>query len=520
MTPNSARVLERFPSRLPPNYADRVLARLMPSNDLIDKMTPDQARDLAVEIEKLRNDIERNPVKYFKPEPKQLPYMTWDDPEIREHFFLAGNSSGKTTASAIMAAEHALGRALWGKDFREFSLRTPNRGCIFADDFTAHKETTIPHLFTWLPHSELASGNCFGRGPTGAINEIYLKNRSIIYLRTYDQGYDKAEGKDYDWIWNDEPPPRDVYTAQGRGIAKTGGRRWISATLLSQAWLYDEGLRDDVQVFESSSFDNSWNNAKWWKNYAASLTDDEKATRIFGKPSSLSGMIYPGFRDDAPWVVPQVTYPWDVEREEPWPVIMVVDPHERRPLFIIWGYVTPSNGILWFDWAHIPSGAISAVFKDIAKKEASHLAPCSMVVMDPNRGNTPQIDDRSWRQEFEEHDYNVMLGIDDIEFGHSQVREMLFPLDGKPTMQWMENCRGKNGPIYQMQRYVYMEWQRGSRIEKEVRDKPNDKAKDFPDCHRYAACAHFDFRQLMGRESRELLVEGIKVGHSNPYFNR
>jgi hypothetical protein len=61
--------------------------------------------------------------------------------------------------------------------------------------------------------------------------------------------------------------------------------------------------------------------------------------------------------------------------------------------------------------------------------------------MDPNRGQARQIGNTSWKDAFEENEYEVLLGDDNLALGHGAVHDMLrfeTSADGKvlrlPTM--------------------------------------------------------------------------------------
>jgi hypothetical protein len=224
--------------------------------------------------------------------------------------------------------------------------------------------------------------------------------------------------------------------------------------------------------------------------------------------------------DRAPFVVTEEHLIWDSTKEEPYPIIMGVDPHERKPLHVIWGWLCPGDKIVWFDWALIPSGRLSEVFEAIKEHEDRHTSPTRLVIMDPNRGQAKQIDDTSWENAFLEHEYDVILGTDELDFGHTQLREML--ATNEPRMQWMETCRGTDGPIYQMVRYTWDDHPRQHRFEKSQKEKPKDKFKDFPDIHRYVACAHLEYAVLASGGGYETIdiKKAKRNAYANPYLQR
>jgi len=487
--------LDKFPSFVPVNFVQRTLQRLLPSPDVVAKL--DKAR--LVQLARLQDDltqlIQDDPVRFFQPSPGgQYDFLTTNDPTIQGLYFFAGNKSGKTTGAAILVSENAAGTPLWGRDFRtKASLllggREPIRVAAFCEDFSTHEETIVPTILSWTPRN-LLHARPLERGPSGNLTAIHYKNGSVCKLRTYDQGYAKAEGKDYNIIWDDEPPPRDIYTAQFRGLVAQRGRLIIAATLLSETWLYDDLEQPFVKAFEASSYDNKWLDSVARGNFESLLDEDERAIRIYGRPTNLSGKIYPSFKDSPPYVIPLAQRIWDPLKEQPYPVIMAVDPHERKPLYCLWGWVTPMDRVVWFKYALIPSATLTEQFHDISICESEISQPIRLVVMDPNRGAARQIDGRSWQEEFETRGYDVLLGEDNLNFGHSELRETLANIpDRPPMMQWMETCRGVGGPIHQMLHYTWDDFSRTIKRNRSLKETPKDKYKDFPDLHRYVAVA-------------------------------
>ncbi len=88
-----------------------------------------------------------------------------------------------------------------------------------------------------------------------------------------------------------------------------------------------------------------------------------------------------------------------------------------------------------------------------------------------------------------------------------------------PKMRWTSNCRGKDGPIWQMERFVWEDWSRNTRMERDQKERPKDLNKDFPDIHRYVAMARLDYHLLLGENHGMLKLNGFDAQH-NPYGER
>jgi phage terminase large subunit-like protein len=504
-----------LPSRLPRDFVDRTIARFLPPDHIIAQLGRDDLLKLAERKRELEQLIVANPVRFFQPATSgdQRAFMTNDDETVQGLYFFAANKTGKTTGGAIVCGEFAEGKPIWETETRNqkanyWLTSRPKRIAFFCEDFSTHEETIVPTYATWMKNyiREVA------KGPSGNLSRIIHKNGSIVYLRTYDQGYEKAEGKDYDFVWTDEPPPRDIYTAIFRGLVATRGRLLITATLLSQTWLYDEMRNPFVKVYEATMHDNNWLDNIARQNFISILDDAERNVRIFGgRSAALQGKIYSLFRDDAPYIIPYVDCPWNPKTEQPWPIIVAIDPHDRRPLYMAWAYITPKDHLIWFDWAHVPSIGTEGVFKEFDRIEKSHKRLVSAVVLDPNYGNNRDKEGRTWKDEFESRGYQVIFPDDHLDHGHSVVRDFFsYKSDAEnkviepPRMQFMTSCRGNGGPVFSLERYIYEEWKKGSRFERTEKEKPAEKWKDFPDTIRYGTVALHD-----GLISYTLLTEGI-----------
>jgi phage terminase large subunit-like protein len=478
--------VDPFVSKIPRDYKLRVLARLLPTADVVARMTKEQLRETLDTRTKLERLIEADPIRFWVPTGAgQVAFVNCEDRTKSTLLFVAGNKSGKTTCGAILLGERLCGEALWGREHRtHVKYPTPARGIVFAEDFDSHREVTIPTIRSWLPKGFIKREM---KNPAGHVVEHGFVNGSVIHYRTYEQGSFKVEGKDWDIAWCDEPPPRDLYTAVARGLVVNNGRLVITATLLKEAWIYDEQEHEHVAIFEGSIHENTWISQRAKKAFLDSLTDEERAVRETGRPMSLTGVVYKRFVDGPPFVIPLRDVPLDV------PIIVAVDPHERRPCHVEYGYIDKQDRVVWFDWCLV-GGSLTEIFNKLATKESQMPSRPVLCVMDPNRGMATQIDERSWKDEFETAGYNVVLPNDKLAIGHTILGTYLQP--DAPKMFWMESCRGKLGPIYQMQRYAWDDWARRSRMERSQKEVPKNQYKDFPDLHRYVAMMNLRYDDL------------------------
>lgn len=480
--------------KVPPNYGERVLARVLPSASVLSKLSREALTKLSLEKDHILKEIEANPLSYFQPlSGGQGRFLTsWDrEPEVVCLINCSGNKGGKTTGGTILLGECLLGKNLWGFENRpERNSRTPVRACVFAEDFDSHTQTIAPNLFSWLPKGAIRKTDF---NNLGHVVNMHFTNGSILHFKTYAQGIDTAEGKDWDFVWFDEPPPRELYTAAFRGLVTKNGRMVVTATLLKEVWLFDEGEKGSVRCFTSTIHDNTWLSPTAKAAFLEALPDEERETRESGKPMNLSGLVYKSFADRDPYVIEQGALPLNA------PYILGVDPHERKPVYVAFAYLTPNDEVVWFDYLKV-KGSLAEIFETLGERCSKLPRPPSLVVMDPNRGPARQIDGQSWQGAFELEGYDVLLANDDINFGHSAMYEML-KVDkrtGTPKMMWTTGCRGAGGPVWQMLRYSWDEWATGRmRSSRDVKETPRQHNKDFPDIHRYVAMAKLSYSNLV-----------------------
>lgn len=501
------------PSKVPPDFIQRTLKRLLPSREYIETLSREQLLSLAAEQRKLKTLIEQDPVRFFKPNPGgQRAFLTYWD-QVRDKrvlIFPAGNKSGKTTAGAILMGERLLGRPLWDRERRKDIgfLKTPATGICFTEDFESHRDTLLPTIKSWwgahIKRIVYNQANC--------PSEAELDNGSILKFKTYAQGAETAEGKDWDHVWNDEPPPHEIYTAQFRGIVATGGTIAITATLLKEAWIYDEMDQDYAQGFTAEIHDNEWINEEAKMAFLNSLSPEEREVRESGKPFNLTGVIYRYFKDAYPYVIP------DFEIPEKWPVFLGLDPHERKPSHVGFFTMSPEGETIMFGYG-LFKGNITQLFEQLDAKIKELRLPRkpTMVVMDPNRGSAQQINSISWEQVWSENGYDVILGNDNINIGHAKMFEAFRVNEstGRPSFMFTQSCRGRGGPIWQFQRYSWDEWASSKmRSARDVKEKPKDRDKDFPDVVRYVIMERFSFDAL---SKGHQIIEIINPTTFRPY---
>lgn len=251
----------------------------------------------------------------------------------------AGNQSGKTTMGAAETALLALGE----HPFK--NVRVPNKSIIVTAK--SHKDgiedEIVPKLKEVIGSKDVEK---WGKDKQGRISTIFWRSGSITHLMSAEQDDVAFESKTTDFIWVDEPVRRSIYVALRRGLMKSGGMIYITATPLEEPWMYEEIYlkgeqgHEHIEIFEGSTDENTTIKKEERDLFFDSLTKDEVEARRFGKFKHMTGRVFKNYEQNVHrienFAVPQH-----------WPVWASIDPHPRKPHAVLWMTIAP-NGLKYF----------------------------------------------------------------------------------------------------------------------------------------------------------------------------
>jgi len=162
-----------------------------------------------------------NMLQGYKPYPKQLEFHAAGKTE-RERLLAAGNQLGKTFSAAAEVAMHLTGLYPDWWEGKVFDRAV--RG--LAAGITAQLvRDSMQVLLFGSPQKELGHGMVpkhtivgdpiMARSITGAFDTVRVKHvsggDSVLYLRAYEQGREKAQSLTLDMVWLDEEPDAPYY---------------------------------------------------------------------------------------------------------------------------------------------------------------------------------------------------------------------------------------------------------------------------------------------------------------------
>lgn len=260
---------------------------------------------------------------------------------------ITGNRWGKTTASVIECIWLALGLHPY------HSIPVPNRGKFYVVDYGQGNEVIRRKLDEWVPKKYLAKKKPYEFNQHNHLVGVNFWNGSYIKIGTYIQGKMSSEGSNWNYVAFDEPPPRELYIANLRGLVDMGGIMWFTMTPLHEAWIYDElwspglsGQKDYIKCITGNSYDNPHSDKDSLRLFADELTEDEYKIRIQGKFANLKGLVIDTYQPDKSDVDP---FPLTSD----YVLYEGIDPHPSKDHRVLWkaihssGYRYVVRELLW-----------------------------------------------------------------------------------------------------------------------------------------------------------------------------
>lgn len=394
-----------------------------------------------------------------------------------------GNRTGKTVAGAVEAVLHALG------DSRYRKLK-PSSGWVVSLTNEVQRDVSQKEILRWLPKNEIAdiiirSGKK-SDPENSIIDKIVLKNGQTIGFKSCEQGREMFQGTSQGWIWFDEEPPKDIYDECYMRIMDTKGDIWFTMTpLLGLTFVYNLFIVNDsndpeIEYWMMEWEDNPWLDKAEIERMIATMPEEEREARQYGRFTSLCGFAFPELRKEV---------------------------HIKKPLDNIpsWyrRYVALDYGLdsLAVAWLWVDNYGMARVYRAFRKKNLIASEARDTVIKltgnekidafyaPPDLWNRNRDTGKSTAQIFYNDGRGILLikASNDRAQGWMNVHEWLKPIELRHE---------HTGEVYKTARLTFDEgldpdlWKHLSTIQKDSKD-PNDVAKDphelthYPDALRY-----------------------------------
>jgi hypothetical protein len=408
--------------------------------------------------------------------------------KARNRVVFGGNRSSKT----FTCSKEFLMRMVYKTHpYTKETLRVGDRhGRILAQDYSLHVKKHLPDLKAWIPQAVLWKGKA---NPTKSMawdesydsrnHILHLTNDSWIDFQTYEQDSSKGESVDLDVWFADEEISEDWYSASNARIVTRGGVGIMGVTpLYSLTWAmkFLDEVSPTVEVFKWGIRDNPHNTTQSINDFLAGVPELEREARENGDFIEAKGLRYKELDRSIHLISPKQPEPY-------FPVIMAMDPHQRKGTAIVWAFIDPSDKVVCFDELLI-QGTAPEVVKAILEKEKGHKARTLLRLIDPaaNKQVSGYGSQRTTLTEFQECGMDFSYA-DNNDAGYSIVESYLHYDKSKPISSL--NC-----PLVYFTESVPLTWYGLSHLrwdeykfnsDRDPKERVKDKDKDFPDCVRY-----------------------------------
>lgn len=402
---------------------------------------------------------------------------------------VGGNQIGKTIACVNMAGAFSLGcEAPWDKKaiFPSVAAKAANGqkviGRILCNDWEkAARDTIVPKLKEWLPRGSYETK----KNNVGVEHEfVFKRTGSRFTILTYKEDTKSHEGWTGDWVHADEPPPRDKYIANRRGLVARNGIFTMAMTAISEPWILDEIVevpgpltRITADIPMSANVHLS---AEAIRDYENDLNDEERVARIAGGWMQLTGRVWKGFRihpillEGGGMLMPHVIDPFEVPPD--WPVEFQIDFHLNTPHAISFCACDPYDRYYIVDEVWVNCGSEELADKIIRLKSEHGWRMKRGEIDALSKGDASYLNNRFGKVEDSFHiierrlrKYGIVLGIGskDEKSYIKAVETRLKGPNGTPTLLIFSNLPNT---IKQVQRWSY-----------DDNGKPKDDGH-FPEC--------------------------------------
>jgi hypothetical protein len=361
-------------------------------------------------------------------------------------------------------------------------------------------------------------------------NPEKILGESTIQFMSLDQDSTDFASGDFHICAHDEPPSLAIWRENEARTMRVDGRMLLAMTWpddpsIAVDWLYDEiyepgrsGNDPTITWIELWTTENPHLKQEAVSAQAEKWSTEITNVRIYGRPIRFSNRIHPDFTHDTKtWCfacgksVVKVTSPKpscgicgnenvvdynhveDFAHSNTWPVVYLLDPHPRKPHYMIWVQVDPND-----DWWLLADKQVEgdcvetrdAVFK-LEKEMGLFVA---QRWLDPNMGASPSGQKRevTWQDEFNTAGLKCDLASD-TDVGRSRINQYMKPDKDtlRPRIKIHQRCKDT---IYQLERYSWADFSKN--VDRGMKQVPKDKYDDGPTLLKYLANSDPVFRFL------------------------
>lgn len=457
----------------------------------------------------------QNGIEYYVPNPMQMKAHL---SKARTILFCGGNRSGKSTLGASELAMHLTKKYPdWYPKEKRFT--GPMKAVVVATENAIIDRVIEPKIMSFLPKDYIRNSQ-FKKITGGYLSRIIGADKSTVDFLSNEQDDMAFESQDWDFYWGDEPQKKRKFDAIMRGLIDRGGRTILTFTPLIEPWmkedLVDKSDGKRIEAFIVDMRDNKFDidgkpilSEENIQEFEQMWDEDTKETRIHGKFFHLRGQVYTEFSD---------THLTEFDYEYPYPVISVLDPHDRQPHHVIWAFIDPNDDIFIHSELSL-RGTVDELARAVLAHEKNQYATMmdpngnmkemkvaykiKRRIIDPNFGRKPLIiTGRNMIQELALSGCRGWTEADDAkDEGRLKVKDYLhwnqakpLSLTNKPHIYFHKRNCPKT--IHSIRNHQYEEWAGKTAGEKDPKEKPKDKETHGADVVRYLCMSNPSYERL------------------------
>jgi hypothetical protein len=430
----------------------------------------DLARRQVELMKEMKNYRNKNLLEFFN-KPKGPPEMgmpanplqaelidAWENQKYKVFTYSGANRIGKTTILTIICLSVMFGRWLWNDKRLYFPHNEPRKCRIIGQAWEQHiKAVLIPELRKWWPIKRGVNTKKNNNGVEYFWED--QKTGSTLEIMSNMATSDVMEGWYGDFIGYDEPPSRENRIACSRGLIDREGRELFCMTLLKEAWVDrevikrvdEDGLPDrtifsvDGDIQSNVGFGIT---EKGVEQFAKTLSEDEISARIHGKPSYMSGLVYPTFKRKV-----HLCERFEVPLN--WIVDIGIDTHPRKKHAVLFVATNEKQERYAVDEI-LEHGDGDYLADEILRKVARNKYRVGNIIIDPLSKGDDQNDEKTTYNKINKklflHNYFLQLASKDISSGILAVKEHLLGPNKKPSLFFFEDLIRT---LYEIEGYMW-----------------------------------------------------------------
>ena len=368
--------------------------------------------------------------------------------------FTGGNRSGKTALGVIIDISILAGEWLWNGKKISFPHTKPRKIRLIGQDWEKHiKGTIVPALKEWWPKKRplRIKKNTLG------VEALWIDELTGSTLEIMSDRQDAGlhEGWHGDWIHYDEPPRREIYIANLRGLIDRNGKSFFGMTLLKQAWVdreiikattdKDQYLPNGMLLPEGSPDPSIFNthavmgdnvgygiNQKGMDDFSSKLTEKERKERVEGIPAYLEGLVYPQFNRETHLIN---RIPVD-EINKDWILDIAIDVHAREKQAIL-GMLNSPDGTRYLIDEVFEHGDGTWIGQEVIRRIEYYGCRVGKIIIDPyakSDSNNPNCVYDQVDRVLANHGYYLRTASKDKRSGILGVKENLKTANNQPSL--------------------------------------------------------------------------------------